>query len=246
MHHAGHARQTDSRCQPWVNADLLGKSAIVTGSTSGIGLGIARAFAAAGMNVMLNGFGDRAEIDRTVAELAARPTASRSPTRPPTCRSRTTSRAWSTRRRDLRRRRRAGQQRRHPARRGDRNVPDREVERHHRHRPVGRLPRHSCRRRRHEGAPVRPHHQRRLGPRAGRLALQVGLRVGQARHRRPDEDGRAGDGRARHHRQRHLPRLRADPAGREADPRNGQGARPDGGAGRSATCCCTRSRRASS
>jgi 3-hydroxybutyrate dehydrogenase len=53
------------------NADLMGKSAIVTGSTSGIGLGIARAFAAAGMNVLLNGFGDRAEIDRTVAELAA-------------------------------------------------------------------------------------------------------------------------------------------------------------------------------
>jgi 3-hydroxybutyrate dehydrogenase len=50
-------------------ADLSGRSAIVTGSTSGIGLGIARAFAACGMNVMLNGFGDRAEIDRTVADL---------------------------------------------------------------------------------------------------------------------------------------------------------------------------------
>jgi 3-hydroxybutyrate dehydrogenase len=36
---------------------LAGKSAIVTGSTSGIGLGVARAFAEAGMNVMLNGFG---------------------------------------------------------------------------------------------------------------------------------------------------------------------------------------------
>jgi 3-hydroxybutyrate dehydrogenase len=43
-------------------AQLKGKSAIVTGSTSGIGLGIARAFAAAGMDVMLNGFGDAAEI----------------------------------------------------------------------------------------------------------------------------------------------------------------------------------------
>ena len=32
---------------------LKGKSAVVTGSTSGIGLGIARAFASAGMNVML-------------------------------------------------------------------------------------------------------------------------------------------------------------------------------------------------
>ena len=63
--------QPTPAAKPWVNADLLGRTAIVTGSTSGIGLGIARAFAAAGMNVLLNGFGDRAEIDRTVAELAA-------------------------------------------------------------------------------------------------------------------------------------------------------------------------------
>jgi 3-hydroxybutyrate dehydrogenase len=41
------------------------KSAIVTGSTSGIGLGMAEAFAAAGMNVMLNGFGDPGEITAT-------------------------------------------------------------------------------------------------------------------------------------------------------------------------------------
>jgi 3-hydroxybutyrate dehydrogenase len=55
---------------PYGFADLLGRSAIVTGSTSGIGLGVARAFAACGMNVLLNGFGDRAEIDRVAAELA--------------------------------------------------------------------------------------------------------------------------------------------------------------------------------
>jgi 3-hydroxybutyrate dehydrogenase len=48
---------------------LKGKSAVVTGSTSGIGLGIARAFASAGMNVMLNGFGDTAEIERTRAAI---------------------------------------------------------------------------------------------------------------------------------------------------------------------------------
>lgn len=48
---------------------LKGRSAIVTGSTSGIGLGIARAFASAGLNVMLNGFGDEAGIDQTRRDL---------------------------------------------------------------------------------------------------------------------------------------------------------------------------------
>ncbi len=45
-------------------------NAVVTGSTSGIGLGIATAFAQKGMNVMLNGFGDADEIETARAELA--------------------------------------------------------------------------------------------------------------------------------------------------------------------------------
>ncbi|CCF00526.1 3-hydroxybutyrate dehydrogenase [Sinorhizobium fredii] len=49
---------------------LEGRSAIVTGSTSGIGLGIAQALASAGAAVMLNGFGDPAEIERQRAVLA--------------------------------------------------------------------------------------------------------------------------------------------------------------------------------
>jgi 3-hydroxybutyrate dehydrogenase len=49
---------------------LEGKTAIVTGSTSGIGLGIARALAASGAAVMLNGFGDPMEIEQQRAALS--------------------------------------------------------------------------------------------------------------------------------------------------------------------------------
>jgi 3-hydroxybutyrate dehydrogenase len=49
---------------------LRGRGALVTGSTSGIGLGIARALAAQGCGVVLNGFGEAAEVERLRAGLA--------------------------------------------------------------------------------------------------------------------------------------------------------------------------------
>ncbi|HEU4548507.1 MAG TPA: 3-hydroxybutyrate dehydrogenase [Rhizomicrobium sp.] len=48
---------------------LKGKSALVTGSTSGIGLGIARALAAEGANVMINGLGEADAIEKERAGL---------------------------------------------------------------------------------------------------------------------------------------------------------------------------------
>ena len=50
---------------------LKGKVALVTGSTSGIGLGIARALAAQGADIMMNGFGDAGAIEQLRAGLAA-------------------------------------------------------------------------------------------------------------------------------------------------------------------------------
>ena len=51
---------------------LKGKNAVVTGSTSGIGLGIAEGFAKEGVNLVLNGFGDAAEIEKIRAGLASK------------------------------------------------------------------------------------------------------------------------------------------------------------------------------
>jgi 3-hydroxybutyrate dehydrogenase len=50
---------------------LKGKTAIVTGSTSGIGLGIANALAGQGANILLNGFGDATEIEKLRKSLGS-------------------------------------------------------------------------------------------------------------------------------------------------------------------------------
>ena len=50
---------------------MKNKTALITGSTSGIGLGIARALAKEGANIVLNGFGDAAQIETIRAQLAA-------------------------------------------------------------------------------------------------------------------------------------------------------------------------------
>ena len=70
------------------------RCAIVTGSTSGIGLGIARALAAAGADVMLNGFGDAAAIARLRDELERRVRRHRGPQRRRHEPARRRSRPW--------------------------------------------------------------------------------------------------------------------------------------------------------
>ncbi|MGJ4926924.1 3-hydroxybutyrate dehydrogenase [Bradyrhizobium sp. HKCCYLS2038] len=52
-----------------MTTNLKGKTAVVTGSTSGIGLAIARGFASAGANIVLNGFGAPADIEKERAGI---------------------------------------------------------------------------------------------------------------------------------------------------------------------------------
>ena len=198
--------------------ELADKTAIVTGSTSGIGLGIARAFAAVGMNVMINGFGHASEIESTRAELETafnvKAVYSAADMSEP---------AEITAMVDEARNvfgqvdvlvNNAGIQHveaieTFPAAKWDAIIAIR---------PLLCLPRHSCRRAGDEGEAVGPHHQHRLGPRPRRLAFQIGVRGRQARAPWANQDRRARDRGAWHHGECHLPGLCTDAARGEADP----------------------------
>jgi 3-hydroxybutyrate dehydrogenase len=54
-----------------IQTDLSGQTAIITGSTSGIGAALAEGLAACGANIILNGLGDAAEIEALRAQMAA-------------------------------------------------------------------------------------------------------------------------------------------------------------------------------
>src|ERR1700731_4525091 len=98
---------------------LKGKSALVTGSTSGIGLAIARAMAAQGANVTINGFGDKAAIEKERSGIEKEFGGEN---------------LWFARR--------AGEQCGYPIRLADRRISDRQVGPDPRHQSVGGLPRH--------------------------------------------------------------------------------------------------------
>ncbi len=65
LHHAAASSGTGT-------PSLAGHTALVTGSTSGIGLGVAEVLASHGANVVINGFGDAAPALKSVGEAASR------------------------------------------------------------------------------------------------------------------------------------------------------------------------------
>ena len=225
---------------------LTGKTAVVTGSTSGIGLAYARAFAGAGANIVLNGMGAPADIEkeRSGIETDFKVKAVHSPadmTKPAEIAEMIALGEKTFGSVDVLVNN-AGIQFVSPIE----EFPPEKWEAIIAHQSVVGVLRHPCRRARDEEARLGPHHQHRFRAFVGGLAVQVGLCLGQAWHRRPHQDRGAGACDLQDHLQLHQPRLCLDAAGRAPDSRDHEGAQHDQGAGHQGRAARRRSRPRSS
>ena len=168
---------------------LKGKTALVTGSTSGIGLAYARALAEQGANVTINGFGDAAAIEKERAgiekDFGVKATYSSAdipswPKSPPWCT--TTEKTFGSVDILINN---AGIQHVAPIE----EFPIEKWDADYRHQSFLGFHTHPRRGARHEVAEVGAHHQHRFGAFAGRFAVQVRLRFSQAWARWPYQDG---------------------------------------------------------
>ena len=203
---------------------LKGKVAVLTGSTSGIGLAYARAFAGAGANIVLNGIGSPADVEKTrtaiESEFGVKAIYSPADMAEPMEIANMISFAERTFGSVDVLVNNAGIQHVSPIE----EFSGRKVGRSHRNQPLLRIPCDPCRYSRHEATRLGPYPYHGFGAFAGRVPLQVGLRRGQARHRGTHQDGGAGTRPVEDHLQLHQPRLCLDAAGGEADSEHDEGA----------------------
>ena len=215
---------------------LKGKTAVVTGSTSGIGHGIAHALAKDGANIVVNGLGTEKDNEKAIARgqgaRHARGVRSRQHAAPqPDRRHDRQGRAR------LRLGRHPRQQCRHPARGAGGGVPDRAMGLHHRHQPDLGLPHDARGGARHEEAQVGriinicSAHSLRASP---FKCAYVSAKHGLAGFTKTVALELAEHGVTC---QRHLAGLRVDAAGGEADPRPRQVGEHLARSRPSARCC---------
>jgi NAD(P)-dependent dehydrogenase (short-subunit alcohol dehydrogenase family) len=177
---------------------LKGKTALVTGSTSGIGLGIARALARQGADLVLNGFGDAAEIDRIRAGLEAEFGVKVSYEGADLMQPAQIDAMFAS----IGKRgsaidilvNNAGIQHVAPVQDFPPERWDAVIALN-----LGRVPRLALRAAGDAEAQLGPHHQRGLGARTGGFGREGSLRGRQARHHRPHQGGRARERAHRHH-----------------------------------------------
>ena len=190
--------------------DLTGKTALVTGASRGLGQQFARALAGAGA--------DLAITSRTLRFARTVRRRNRS-TRPPR-RLRRAQRPRPSEHRSRRRRRRSpARPHRHPRQQRRLQHPQAGRRRHvgrlehdPRHQPPRHVLRRPGRRPAHDPAPLRPHHQHRLGHVRRRLRRPRPVRRKPRRREAAHDEPRPRLGPARHHRQLPRPRLVQDRA----------------------------------
>ena len=141
-----------------------------------------------GANIILNGFGDAAEIEKLRAKLAAEHGVKVRYDGADLSQQDAIEAMMGNAIERIRRGRHPGQQRRHPVRRADRRVSGRQMERDHRAQPDRVVSHDPPRAAGDEGEEMGPDHQHRVGARAGREPVQVGVCRRQARHRRAHQD----------------------------------------------------------
>ena len=170
---------------------LKDKTALVTGSTSGIGLGIARALAQAGCNIVLNGFGESREIERERAQIAGDFGVGAAFDGADLAKPAEIVRMIEASDARIRQGRHPRQQCWYPTHGANRRVPHRSMGRGNCDKSIGKLSHDACRHSANAGAQLGPYYQYRFHARFSGVSRKSRLRRRKARGCRIDQSSGA-------------------------------------------------------